>query len=139
MSFLSRFLLAILFLMAGFGKLGDGFGRTLGYMQSVLTSMSPEVLKMLLILTIVVEIGGGLALIFNFWRRFAVDVLIIFTLLASVLFHNNFSDQNEMIMFLKNIAIVGGLLAVRGKWCKHCGACDDKSGTCGSCEVKGGK
>ena len=56
--------------------------------------------------------GGGLALLLGFQTRLAATTLAIFTLATAVLFHNNMADQNQMIHFLKNIAITGGLLQV---------------------------
>ncbi len=44
--------------------------------------------------------------------RFAAFVLAAFTLAAGVFFHRNFADQNQMIHFLKNLVIVGGLLSI---------------------------
>ena len=44
--------------------------------------------------------------------RLVAAVMAVFTLMAAVVFHNNFADQNTMIHFFKNIAITGGLLQV---------------------------
>lgn len=55
---------------------------------------------------------GGLTLLVGFQTRIAAGALAFFTLAAAVLFHNNVADQNQMIHFLKNIAITGGLLQV---------------------------
>ena len=61
----------------------------------------------------IVELVGSILLIVGFQTRIAAYGLAVFTLLAAILFHNNFADQNQMIHFLKNFAIVGGLLYVR--------------------------
>jgi hypothetical protein len=58
----------------------------------------------------IVELVGSILLIVGFQTRIAAYGLAVFTLLAAILFHNNFADQNQMIHFL--IAIVGGLLYV---------------------------
>jgi putative oxidoreductase len=55
---------------------------------------------------------GGLALMAGFQTRLTATVLAVFTLATAILFHNNMADQNQMIHFLKNIAITGGLLQV---------------------------
>ena len=60
----------------------------------------------------IVELVGSILLIVGFQTRIAAYGLAVFTLLAAILFHNNFADQNQMIHFLKNFAIVGGLLYV---------------------------
>lgn len=58
------------------------------------------------------EVGGGLLLIVGYQARIAAAALAVFTVLAAVFFHNSFADQNQMIHFMKNLAITGGLLQV---------------------------
>jgi putative oxidoreductase len=109
---LSRLLLAALFLPAGISKIG-GFEGTVGYIASVglpLPSLGAAI-------ALVVEVLGGLALIVGLGTRWAALVLALFTLVASVFFHNFWAmpaDQQFMqqLMFMKNIGIVGGLLAL---------------------------
>lgn len=71
---------------------------------------------MLLPLVIVLEVGGGLAIMAGWQTKLVSIALAAFTVVAAAIFHNNFSDQMQMIMFMKNIAIAGGfiLLAVHG-------------------------
>lgn len=106
---LARLMMGQIFLIAGLQKIG-GYEGTQGYMESA------GVPGMLLPLVILVEAGGGLALIIGWQTKLVAMVLALFTLAAAVLFHNNFADQMQMIMFMKNIAISGGLmlLAVYG-------------------------
>lgn len=105
----ARIMLAHIFLIAGLQKIG-GYEGTQGYMESV------GLPGMLLPLVILMEVGGGLAIIVGWQTKLAAIALALFTLVAAALFHNNFSDQMQTIMFMKNIAIVGGLmlLAVYG-------------------------
>ena len=98
-----RILLAAIFLLAGFNKIG-GYAGTQGYMESM------GVPGMLLPLVIVLEVGGGLAIIAGWQTRWVAYALAGFTILAGVLFHMDFSQQMQMIMFMKNLAIAGGLL-----------------------------
>jgi putative oxidoreductase len=56
------------------------------------------------------ELGGGLALIVGWQTRWASYALAAFTIIAAVIFHNKLSDQMQMILFMKNFAIAGGLL-----------------------------
>jgi putative oxidoreductase len=98
-----RILLAIIFLVAGLGKLADLAG-TSGYMQAM------GVPSLLLWPTVALEILGGLALIVGFKTRLTAWALAAFTLLAAILFHRNLGDQMQMVMFLKNLSIAGGLL-----------------------------
>ncbi|HEB66549.1 MAG TPA: DoxX family protein [Gammaproteobacteria bacterium] len=100
-----RILLASIFLIAGLNKIG-GYAGTQGYMESV------GVPGGLLPLVILLEVGGALALIIGWQTRIAAWALAGFTLLAAILFHNDFGNQMQMIMFLKNLSITGGLLIV---------------------------
>lgn len=106
-SFAGRVLLSLIFIMSGVGKLADHAG-TVGYISSVNAPM-PEVAYWI---AVIVEVGFGLALLVGYNAKFAAFGLAVFTLAAAFLFHNNFADQIQMIMFLKNITIIGGLLLV---------------------------
>ena len=98
-----RVLLASLFLLSGVSKLG-AYGATAAYMSSA------GVPGALLPAVIAVELLGSLAVIVGWKTRAAAALLAGFSLLAAFLFHNNFADQIQMIMFLKNVAIAGGFL-----------------------------
>lgn len=98
-----RILLAIIFIMAGIGKVMDPAGTT-GYMASV------GLPALLLWPTILLELGGGIALAVGFKTKIVALLLAGFSILAAVLFHTDSSNQMQMIMFLKNLAISGGLL-----------------------------
>jgi putative oxidoreductase len=67
-------------------------------------------------LVIATEVGGSLAIILGWKTRIAAFLLAGFTVLAAVLFHTNFADQTQMIMFMKNVSITGAflLLVVHG-------------------------
>lgn len=112
LSLVGRLLLALLFLPAGISKIG-GFAGTVGYIGSKGLPM-PELGA---VIAIVVEVLGGLALIAGFGTRIAALVLAVFTLAATVVFHNYWGVPVEMqrvqeLMFFKNIAVVGGLLVL---------------------------
>jgi putative oxidoreductase len=98
-----RILLAALFLLSGLTKL-SGYGATAAYMASVGVSAA------LLPIVIATEVLGSLAVIVGWHTRIAAFLLAGFTLLAASLFHNNFGDQIQMIMFLKDVAITGAFL-----------------------------
>ncbi|HWK46186.1 MAG TPA: DoxX family protein [Stellaceae bacterium] len=102
-----RVLIAVLFLLSGLGKLAAP-GMTEGYIASV--GLPAPLLGYLI--AIVVEVGGGLLLLFGYQTRIVALIVAAFTLATALVFHHDFSDQNQMIHFLKNIAIVGGLLQV---------------------------
>jgi putative oxidoreductase len=101
---LARILLAHIFLLSGFGKLGAGYAATQGYMAHM------GVPGVLLPLVIALEIGGGLAVLVGFLTRWAALGLAVFCVAAALLFHRNFADQMQMIMFMKNYAMAGGFL-----------------------------
>jgi len=100
-----RILIATIFILAGFNKIG-GYEGTQGYMQAM------GVPGTLLPLVILLEIGAGAALVIGWKTRVMAVLLAGFTLLTAFIFHTNFSDQMQMIMFMKNMAISGGLLFV---------------------------
>jgi putative oxidoreductase len=106
----ARLMIALIFLIAGWGKLGAGYAGTQQYMASV------GLPGMLLPLVILTELGGGLAVLIGLFTRVAAVALAGFTVLSALFFHTNFADQMQSIMFMKNIAIAGGflLLAVHG-------------------------
>ena len=104
---IGRILLAVLFLLSGLSKLGNPAG-TQGYIASV--GLPFPVLAF--VISAVVEIGGGALLLIGYRTRLAAVALAIFTVAAAVFFHHAFGDQNQMIHFMKNLAITGGLLQV---------------------------
>jgi len=109
---LGRILIALIFVMAGFNKI-TGFEGTVGYIASKGLPL-PE---MLAIGAIIVELGGGLMLIAGWYTRWAAAAIFVFTAMTAVLFHNFWAmppdeAQNQMISFMKNISIMGGLLYV---------------------------
>ncbi|HEV8695156.1 MAG TPA: DoxX family protein, partial [Lysobacter sp.] len=63
-------------------------------------------------ITVVVELLGGVCLLIGFKTRVAALVLALFSVAAALKFHTNFDDQNQLIHFMKNLAIAGGLLQV---------------------------
>lgn len=101
----ARAMIALIFVLSGFSKIG-GYAATQGYMEAF------GVPGLLLAPTIVFEIGTGLALLVGYKTRYAALLLAGFTLLSAVIFHRHLGDQVQLVMFLKNIAIAGGLLLV---------------------------
>jgi putative oxidoreductase len=98
-----RLLIALIFFISGINKI-SGYEGTQGYMEAM------GVPGGLLPLVIVTEIVLGLAVIVGYRTRLAALGLAGFTLLSGILFHGNFDDQMQMIMFMKNLAITGGFL-----------------------------
>ena len=107
-----RILLGLLFVLSGFGKIA-GFDGTVGYIASQNLPL-PAVVA---VLTILVELGGGLALVVGFRTREAALVLAGFTLLAAFVFHAFWAapaaaQTMQQINFLKNLSIAGGMLVL---------------------------
>jgi len=100
--------MALMVVMSGFGKITDDAG-TQGYMEMMGV---PGALLPLVILT---EVGGGLAVILGWQTRLAALALAGFTLISAIIFHADFADQTQMIMFLKNVSIAGGFLFLVAK------------------------
>jgi putative oxidoreductase len=61
---------------------------------------------------VAVELGGGLLLIAGLRARRVAIALALFSLAAAAFFHANFADQSQMIHFLKNVMVAGGLLQI---------------------------
>ena len=107
---IARILLALMFILAGLSKFA-GLEGTAGYIASKGLPL-PGVLAFL---TALLEVVGGLAIAVGFHARIAALVLALFTLLASVLFHNFWAMPAEQqmvqqLMFMKNLSVAGGLL-----------------------------
>jgi putative oxidoreductase len=98
-----RLLLSTLFVLSGLSKIG-GYAATAGYMAAL------GVPSFLLPVVIALELGGGLAIALGWKTRIVAFLLGGFTMLAALVFHNNFADQMQMIMFLKNVSIAGAFL-----------------------------
>jgi putative oxidoreductase len=95
--------LSAIFILSGIGKL-SALEVTQGYMDAY------GLPGFLLAPTIAFEIAGGLALLLGLATRHVAFLLAGFTLVTALIFHRDFADQIQQIMFLKNVAITGGLL-----------------------------
>lgn len=111
---IGRVLMALLFVPAGISKI-FGFAGTVGYIASIGLPLP----ALFAVGAIVTEVDVGLALLVGFHTRIAALFLAVFTLIAGFLFHAFWSApeamaQMQQVMFMKNIAIAGGLLVVAG-------------------------
>jgi putative oxidoreductase len=107
-----RILIALIFILSGFGKIA-GFEGTAGY----IASKGLPLAQLLTIVAILIELGGGLMLVLGWKARWAAAAMLVFTALAALIFHNFWAvppdqAQNQMIHFMKNISMMGGLLYV---------------------------
>ena len=111
LALIGRVLIALLFVPAGFGKL-TGFAGVVGYIGSVGLPLP----QLGAVIAIVVELGVGLMFLVGYKTRIAAIVLAVFTVAASIFFHNYWALPADkamvnQLMFFKNIAVAGGLLA----------------------------
>lgn len=104
-SLLSRLFLATLFLVEGYGKI-TGYDDVAAYMAA------HNVSSRLLPVVIVTEIAGGLLIALGCLTRLVAFAMAGFTLLTALFFHTDFADSDQMVHFLKNIAIAGGFLSL---------------------------
>jgi putative oxidoreductase len=102
---IGRIFIAGIFFMAGLNKISS-YENTVGFMNSA------GVPGDLLPIVIALEIFGGVAVIVGWKTRVFAFLLAGFCLLSAILFHADFSNQIQMGMFMKNIAIVGGFLVL---------------------------
>ena len=114
LALIGRVLLALMFVLSGFGKL-TGIEGTAGYIASAGLPMATA----LAVIVGLLEFFGGLALMVGFHARWAALALGVFTLLASLLFHNFWAmpaDKAFMqqLIFMKNLAVAGGMFVVAG-------------------------
>ena len=101
----ARLLMAQLFIISGWQKL-TGFSGTEGYFAS----MGIPLVGVVTPLVILIELGGGLALLFGFKTRWVAAIIALFTVGSALIAHTNFADLGQMINFMKNLSIAGGLL-----------------------------
>lgn len=107
---LARFLVAVIFLLSGVGKL-FGFAQTSQMMQSV-GFPAPS---FFLVCAIAIELVGGFLLLIGYKTRWAALALIVFMIAATLIFHvpgiaDPVKGQDQMIQTLKNLAILGALI-----------------------------
>ena len=102
----SRILIALLFVVAGVQKI-IGFQMMVGYIGSLGFPL-PAIITALVI---IIEIPVAIAFAYGYRVCMMGMILIGFTALATIIVHRNISDGTNMVMALKNIAIIGGILS----------------------------
>ena len=100
---LGRIFLSTIFLIEGMNKIFN-YESTIEYMENF------NVPEYLAIPAIIVEILFPLLLIVGYQTKISALVLAIFTLATALIFHTDFTNQMQLISFLKNFAIAGGFL-----------------------------
>ena len=105
--FAGRLMIGLPFAMSGLGKLA-AYGATTAMIGAVGLPVPPLAFAV----AVAAELGGGLLLIAGYQARAVAIALAVFSLATAVSFHSNFADQNQMIHFLKNVMMAGGLLQI---------------------------
>ena len=104
---LGRILIGAPFVMSGLGKLA-AYSATVGY----IAAMGLPVPPLAFLVSVLIELGGGLLLLSGYRVRLVSVVMAVFCVVTALVFHHNFADQNQMINFLKNVMMAGGLLQI---------------------------
>jgi putative oxidoreductase len=105
--FAGRLLIGLPFAMSGLSKLA-AIGPTMAAIHAGGVPVPP----LAFVVSVAVELGGGLLLVAGLQTRIVATALALFAVVTAVTFHSNFADQNQMIHFLKNVMMTGGLLQI---------------------------
>ena len=114
---IGRVFISGIFLLSGYNKIGN-YDGTIGWMESF------GLPGFLLIPAIVLEIVAPILIIVGYQTKIAAAALSLFCIATAFIFHNDFSDQTQIIAFMKNIALAGGFLFLVANGAK--GYCLDK-------------
>ncbi len=102
LSFIGRALMAYLFIVAGWAKIG-GYAGTAGYMES------KGIPGSLLVLVILLELGGGLAILVGYQTRAIALFIGLFCIVSGLIFH---AAPEEATNLMKNLAMAGGFIYI---------------------------
>jgi putative oxidoreductase len=105
--FVGRLMIGLPFVMSGLSKLG-AYSATTG----MISAAGLPFPALSFAVAVIIELGGGLLLIVGYHTRSVAAALALFSLAAAVSFHTDFADQNQIIHFLKNVMMAGGLLQI---------------------------
>jgi putative oxidoreductase len=105
--FVGRLMIGLPFALSGMSKLG-AYSATIGMISAAGLPFPPLAFTV----AVATELGGGLLLIAGYRARYVAAALALFSVATAISFHSNFADQNQMIHFLKNVMMAGGLLQI---------------------------
>ncbi|WP_421654464.1 DoxX family protein [Leptothermofonsia sp. ETS-13] len=106
---IARICLSAIFFKSGFDKI-VGYEGTLQFMASAGLPFP----GLLLPPTILIELLGGLSVLLGYKTEWGAIALLVFLIPTTLIFHTNFAERMQQIQFLKNLAIIGGLLMLIG-------------------------
>lgn len=102
-----RVLMALIYLFSGIAKILAPSAT-----QAYIASEGLPAPLLAYLIAIVIEVGGGILLVIGFRTRIVAGIMATFTIAAALGFHHDFSNQDQLMHFLKNICMTGGLLQV---------------------------
>ena len=112
---IGRLLMCLLFVLGGWGKL---VGATAT--QALFAKLNLPMVEAAWLVAVVVELGGGLLILFGLFARPVALILAIWCVVTALIAHTNFADRAQEINFFKNMAMAGGFLYVTafgaGRW-----------------------
>ncbi len=106
-SLVGRILLAAIFVISGYNKLMGPAGT-----QKHMADAGLPAVQVLYVLTVMIELGGGLLLVLGYRARVVAAIMFLFLIPVTLTFHTKFAEPMQMVNFLKNLGIMGGLLMV---------------------------
>ncbi len=109
---LGRVLLSVIFILSGLGKLPHFQG-----VAGMMAAKGIPLASVALVITLFIEIGGGLMVLTGYKAKYAALVIALWLIPVTLAFHHFWGipaeqQQEQMINFLKNVAIMGGLLVL---------------------------
>ncbi len=122
-AFISRSLIALLFVVAGLQKLMN-FSET----ANSIASLDIPLATLAALIVIIIEVPVALAFAWGYRTHIMGAVLIGFTLIVTVMVHGHLNQGMNLVMALKNVAIIGGILGLSNIATGFCGSC--KNGVC---------
>ena len=103
LNLIGRILISSVFLISGFNKINQ-YDGTVEWMESF------GVPGILIIPAILLEIIGSLMIVIGYKTRVIATLFSIFCITLAIIFHNDFSNQMQLVSFLKNLGLAGGFL-----------------------------
>lgn len=102
-----RLLIASIYLFSGVGKILAPAAT-----QTLIASAGLPAPILAYFIAIAIEVGGGILLVVGFRTRWVAAVMAVFTIATALSFHRDFANQDQLMHFMKNISMTGGLLQV---------------------------
>ena len=106
---IGRILMVLIFLDSGIGKIGN-FAET----AQLMAKFGMPYTTFFLLGSIFLELVGGLSIVLGYFTRLGTLLIILFLIPATLIFHTDFGDRIQMIMFMKNVSMLGGCLFLLG-------------------------